>query len=66
MVGRLKGLFFALKNIKCLCQNNTQLIANVKEVLLEDVNVNRLKKALGNVKLRNFLELSNFNCFFIL
>ena len=74
MVGRLKGLFFALKSIKCLYQKNTQLIANIKKVALGDVNVSRLKKALaqnfavllGNVKLRYFLELYNFNCFFIL
>ena len=66
MVGRLKGMFFALKSIKCLCQKNTQLVANVKEVALEHVYVNHLKKALGNVKLRNFLELPNSTCFFIL
>ena len=74
MVGRLNGLFFALKSIKCLCQKNTQLVANVKKVALENVNFNHLKKAsaqnfvvvLGNVKLRYFLELQNFNCFFIL
>ena len=74
MVGRLKSLFFALKNIKCLCQKNTQLVANVKKVAMEDVNVNRFKKAraqnfvvvLANVKLRYFSELHNFNCFFIL
>lgn len=71
MVGGLKGLFFALKSIKCLCQKNTYLVANVKKVPLEDVNVNRLKKArpqnfqvvLGNFILRYFLDLRNFNCF---
>ena len=70
----MKGLFFALKSIKFLCQKNTQLVANVKKVALEDVNVNCLKKAhaqnfvvvLGNVKLRYFLGLHNFNSFFIL
>ena len=68
----MKGLFFVLKSIKCLCQKNTQLVANVKKVALEDVNC--LKKAhaqnfvvaQGNVKLRYFLGLHNFNSFFIL
>ena len=45
MVGRLKGLFFALRTIKCLCQKNTQILANVKKVVLEDLNESRLKKA---------------------
>ena len=72
----LKAEEFALgpQKYQVLCQKNTQLVANIKKVALEDVTVNRLKKAraqnfvvvLGSVKLRYTLELCSFNCFLIL
>ena len=71
---KTEGSVLCPQKYQVLCQKYTQLVAHVKKIPLENVNVNRLKKVRaqnsvvvpGNVKLRCFLELHNFNCFFIL